>query len=197
MDMETRKEDRPTDVSDRGYRLFIAVDIPDGAIKQLLEWQRLYLARDRALRMTPAAQLHVTLVFLGQMGERGKELAGDQLDRIEDRSAFSMTASRLVGLPKGRSPRVIAAGFEDPLTRVSEIHDRLAAGLVAKRLYKKEKRPYFPHVTIARSRGRTRIKPAEIAPEPVQFTAVRLTLYNSILKPSGAEHRPLKSVQLT
>jgi 2'-5' RNA ligase len=182
---------------DSPYRLFIAVEIPSGAVQQLLQWQELYLASDRALRMTPAGQLHVTLAFLGQMGEKGLEIAGDQLDRIEDRSSFAMTATHLVGLPKGRLPRVIAAGFDDPLVRIGELHDQLVEGLVAKRLYKKEKRPYFPHVTIARSRGKPRVRPVEITPEPIQFTAVRVTLYNSILKQSGAEHRPLKSVQLT
>lgn len=179
------------------YRLFIAIDIPDDAVLELIGWQRDFLSTDRSLKITPREQLHVTLVFLGQMDEGQREQAGDQLDRLEDRSAFDLTANRVVGLPKGRRPRVIAAAFDGPLEGPLQLHDELAAGLIAKRLYGKEKRPYFPHVTIARSRGKTRIVPAEIVPDPVKFTAVRVTLYNSILKPSGAEHRPLKSVQLT
>ena len=175
----------------------MAIDIPDEAVAGLVAWQQRFLAGDRALRMTPAAQLHITLIFLGRMGEGQLEQAAGQLDRLEDRSAFELTASRMVGLPQGRNPRVIAAAFDGPVERPRRIHDELAAGLGAKRLYRKEKRPYFPHVTLARSRDRTRLRPAELTTEPVKFTAVRVTLYNSILKPSGAEHRPLKSVQLT
>lgn len=162
-----------------------------------MEWQRHHLAGERSLRLTPRQQLHVTLVFLGKMGEEQLERAADQLEKLEDRGRFDMTADRIVGLPKGNNPRVVAAAFSEPLERPRKLHDELAAGLVAKRLYKKEKRPYFPHVTIARNRGRIRLRPSEVAPEPVKFTAVRVTLYNSILKPNGAEHRPLKSVQLT
>lgn len=196
--MAAQIDNRATgDEGKRLYRLFMAVDIPSEAVKRLLDWQQRYLVSDGALRMTPAEQLHVTLTFLGQMGERELEVAGDQLDRLEDRSSFTMTASRLAGLPSGRTPRVIAAAFDEPVLRISEIHDQLAAALVAKRLYKEEKRPYFPHVTIARARERPHIRPAEITPEPVQFTAVRVTLYNSILKPNGAVHQALKTVQLT
>jgi 2'-5' RNA ligase len=195
--MASKNENRvPAEEKKRSYRLFMAVDLPSEAVDRLLGWQQQYLVSDRALRMTPAEQLHVTLVFLGQMDERELEVAADQLERIEDLSSFTMTATHLVGLPKGRIPRVIAAGFDEPIVRISEIHDELAAALMAKRLYKKEKRPYFPHVTIARARGRPRIIPSEITPEPVQFTAVRVTLYNSILKPKGAEHQALKTVQL-
>ncbi|HDY69823.1 MAG TPA: RNA 2',3'-cyclic phosphodiesterase [Actinobacteria bacterium] len=179
------------------YRLFMAIDIPDDAVAGLVAWQQRFLAGDRALRLTPAAQLHITLVFLGQMGEEQLEQVADQLDRLEDRSACELAASRMVGLPRGRNPRVIAAAFDGPAEGPRRIYDELAAGLVAKGLGGKEKRNYFPHVTLARSRGRTRISPGRITPEPVKFTAVRVTLYNSILKPSGAEHRPLKSVQLT
>ncbi len=68
--------------------------------------------------------------------------------------------------------------------------------LVEKKLYQREKRPYFPHVTVARAKGRVRLDPAEIHPEIVKFTAVRVTLYNSILNPAGALHEPLKTVRL-
>lgn len=180
-----------------GYRLFIAVDIPGKAIGELVNWQQQYLASDRALRVTPEGQLHITLVFLGQMGEGERELAEAQVDALTERTAFKVAVTGLVGLPKGRSPRVIAAGIEDPAGRIKAIHDELAAGLVEKRLYKREKRSYFPHVTIARARGRPRPDLLDIHPEPVQFTAVRVTLYNSILRPSGAVHEALKSVQLT
>jgi len=143
------------------YRLFIALEIPDEAVRALVEWQRRYLEADRALRMTPAGQLHVTLVFLGQMDEMRLEQVAGRLERLEDRCAFGLTADRLVGLPRGRTPRVIAAAFAEPLERPRQLHDELVAGLVAERLYRKEKRPYFPHVTIARSRGRTRMRPAD------------------------------------
>lgn len=178
------------------FRLFIAVELPAEVTQELVRWQQEYLARDQALRLVPEEQLHITLVFLGQMEERERDQAAAQLDEIAGLSAFEVAATEIVGLPRKRPPRVIAAAMEEPTGLLSGIHDRLAAGLVEKNLYKQEKRPYFPHVTIARAKGRTRLDLEGIHPEPVKFTAVRVTLYNSILKREGALHQGLKSVQL-
>jgi len=179
------------------YRLFVAVEIPDEAIQVLLGWQREHLAADRALRLTPPDQLHITLAFLGQKGEDEKDLASVQMDQLESQQSFEVEARHLVGLPRERSPRVIAVECMEPSGRLMALHDVLSAGLAAKGLYKPEKRAFSPHITVARARGRSRIDLEEIHPEPVKFTAVRVTLYNSILKASGALHEALKTVQLT
>lgn len=178
------------------YRLFFAVEVPEAATEALVSWQEKHLRQDPALRLTPPGQLHVTLVFLGQMGEDQRKAAAASMEGLEGRSSFAVTLAGMVGLPRGRSPRVIAAAIEDPAGRIVAIHDELAAGLVKERLYKREKRPYFPHVTIARARGRPHLDPVEVKPDPVQFTAVRVTLYNSILRPDGAEHVALQSVKM-
>lgn len=178
------------------YRLFIAVELPGEVAEELVSWQEQFLKADPVMRITPEGQLHITLVFLGQMGEGERELAESQLEDMNERTELNLTATGMVGLPKGRSPRVIAAAIEDQEGRIQSLQGELAAGLVKKRLYKKEKRPYFPHVTVARARRRPGINLLDIHPGPVQFTAVRLTLYNSILKPEGAVHRPLKTVEL-
>lgn len=177
--------------------MFVAVEIPEDAIRNLVGWQQKYLAADRALKLTPAEQLHITLAFLGQKDEKERELAAGQLDELESLKAFEVEAKRLVGLPKVRRPRVIAVECMEPSGRLAAIHDELAAGLATKGLYKPEKRGFIPHVTVARARGRSRIDLPEIHPEPVKFTAVRVSLYNSILKANGALHEALKTVQLT
>ncbi len=178
------------------FRLFVAVEIPVEATRELVRWQQEYLASDRSLRMIPEGQLHVTLAFLGQKDEAERDLAASRLGRLTMRECFEVKVTGLVGLPRNRSPRVIAAACEEASGRLAALHGELAAALVAEGLYEKEKRPFFPHVTMARSRGRTRFDPAETAPEPVKFTAVRVTLYNSVLQSSGALHEALKTVQL-
>ncbi len=196
---ERYREGRPRQPEDPSYRLFIAAEIPAAATRGLVAWQREFLAGDRALRLVPEEQLHITLIFLGQMREKELALISGQmaeLGRRDPLTSFPVTAEELVGLPKGKNPRVIAATLAEPAGRLRSIHGRLAGGFREKRLYKPGKRRFFPHVTIARARGKVRLVPAEIHPEPVKFTAVRITLYNSILKPSGAVHRALETVQL-
>lgn len=178
------------------FRLFLAVELPAEATGRLIDWQKEFLAGDGALRLCPPTQLHITLVFLGQTGEAERDQAAAALQELVGARAFEATAVDIVGLPVTGQPRVIAATIEEPSGRLRGIHDSLVAGLVQKNLYRREKRPYLPHVTIARVRERTRLDVGAIHPEPVKFTAVRVTLYNSILRQAGALHEPLKTVQL-
>ncbi len=78
--------------------------------------------------------------------------------------------------------------------------------LEAARLYEPEKRDFWPHVTVARTRRERRgsNKPAKVAvrpralPETLErpFVSVRIRLYRSILRPQGAEYEPLSSTDL-
>lgn len=188
--MPRRPPEQPT------FRLFLAVEVPEAAVVEMVAWQQKYLIADRALRMTQRDQLHITLVFLGDKTAEERDEAARILGHLSDLSAFEVAAAGMVGLPSGRHPRVVAVKLEDPAGRLTAMHDELAVGLVAKKLYQREKRPFFPHLTIARARGWARLDLAAARPDPCKFTAVRVTLYNSILKPSGAVHEALKTVQL-
>jgi 2'-5' RNA ligase len=78
--------------------------------------------------------------------------------------------------------------------------------LVAGRLYRPEKRPFWSHVTVARVRPEKRgsKRPARIERAPGSlpealcepFRGVRVTLYLSTLRPQGAEYAPLAQVAL-
>jgi len=60
--------------------------------------------------------------------------------------------------------------------------------------YRPEKRPFWPHITLARvKRGERRVPPPpdEPAPPGDPFEAGVLTLYRSTLRPQGALYEPL------
>ena len=108
-----------------------------------------------------------------------------------------------VGKPKGR-PRMLAL---DALSEQTvALQADLEQELVARRLYKPEKRPFWSHLTVARVRPERRgsKRPARIdsSPGPLPealcepFGAVRVTLYRSTLRPQGAEYAPLAQVGL-
>ena len=87
-----------------------------------------------------------------------------------------------------------------------ELQAELEEKLVAGRLYEPEKRPFWPHVTVARVKpeGKGSKRPRRVEkfpgglPKDLLQAAVcrRVTLYRSELKPSGAEYRPLAQVKL-
>jgi 2'-5' RNA ligase len=79
-------------------------------------------------------------------------------------------------------------------------------GLVAAGLYEPEKRPFWPHVTVARvrreGRGSNRSAAVSRPPGPLPkdllqpFGGVRITLYRSQLQPQGAQYTPLAQLEL-
>jgi 2'-5' RNA ligase len=160
--------------------------------------------------MRPEA-LHVTLCFLGYRPEKAIERIVELIDGVEPRPVGLRFEPEPVPLPGGR-PRLFAIGAagEASVALQSELSDALER----ERLYEPEKRPFWPHVTVARvrserqppakgqRRGKGRPKRVERRPraltEPLTkpFFAVRCALYRSNLKPQGAEYVRLGGVDL-
>ena len=79
--------------------------------------------------------------------------------------------------------------------------------MVAEHLYKPEKRPFWPHVTVARVKpeGRGSKRPRRVGRQPGKLPiellspvrGVRMTLYRSELQPRGARYTPLAQVELS
>ena len=70
--------------------------------------------------------------------------------------------------------------------------------LAAARLYRPEKRPFWPHITFARvKRGERRAPPVEAQGLPsAPFDAAEVTLYRSHLSPRGARYEALERLRL-
>lgn len=189
-------------------RLFVALDLPAEVLEGLGEWQRAEVSADPALRPSRTETLHITLVFLGYRPERAIERIAEAACGDLAMAAPLMTLRpRPVPVPRNR-PRLYAidADSDETMTLQSEIERRLVAG----RLHKPEKRDFWPHLTVARVRsekpppGRRRGKPARVErpPGPLPegllepFRGVRVALYRSHLRSSGAEYESLAQTEL-
>lgn len=184
-------------------RLFVALGLPDDLRNGIVAWGSGEL-RDPALRVVPPESLHVTLAFLGYLPEREIERLREIVRglgakapalRLEDPVAKpSLRRARLFALP-AIAPAVV------PLQR------ELEQKLVAERLYKPEKRPFWPHVTVARVKSERRgtRRPATVEQPPGALPkrllepalCVRVTLYRSVLQPQGSRYTPLAQVELS
>jgi RNA 2',3'-cyclic 3'-phosphodiesterase len=150
------------------------------------------------LRLLRPESLHVTLAFLGYQAERDIERIAE-VSFSEGGERFELTPEAIVGVPRGR-PRLFALSLEDRGGALVGWQGRLSERLAAAGLYEPEKRPFWPHVTLARVKRGAK-PPRELATElpdelvrPVE--AARLTLFRSTLKPSGAVYDALASVDL-
>lgn len=182
--------------------MFVALDLPDTIREQILAWGRGALS-DPALRPVGADSLHVTLAFLGYRPERDiEELAA--LVRATRAPAPTIELGDPVPIPAKGRPRLFALPAESAET--VSLQGELEGRLVEKRLYKPEKRPFWPHVTVARVRREERgsSRPARVSRGPdalpkslrEAFDGVRVTLYRSQLQPQGARYTPLAQVEL-
>jgi len=159
------------------------------------------------LRAVVAANLHLTLCFLGTVG-------ADSADAIADAvvaAAGSLGGGSLgVGsvslggpvLLPARRPRVLAVELADPGGVLAALQSRVSAALAGGDWYQPEARPFLAHVTVARARRheRVRVDAAALPPLPsVAVLAPAVTLFRSRLGagPGRApRYEPLASVEL-
>jgi 2'-5' RNA ligase len=180
-------------------RLFVALDLPVGVRAALAGWALTAVADPPAparLRPLPAESLHVTLCFLGGCDAADvDDIAGACSCAVAGRSPAIETAlAEPVWLPP-RRPRVLAVALADVAGGLAALQGRLADALTAGGWYRREARPYLPHVTVARCRDLRR--PAELREPPaVAFTAGTVSLYRSRPGGSGARYDALASVVL-
>jgi 2'-5' RNA ligase len=183
-------------------RMFVAVDLPEMVREDIAGWGETALA-DPALKRVPAESLHATLAFLGDRPAADVERIAGAMEEAADRPVL-MELGGPVGRPSRGRPRLVALPvLHGP---VPGLQERLSEILSFEGLYEPEKRPFWPHVTVARvraeGRGSGQSMRVEIpsGPSPTArtgwFDGVRISLYRSELQPSGARYVPLAQIQL-
>jgi RNA 2',3'-cyclic 3'-phosphodiesterase len=179
--------------------MFVALDLPSEARAALAAWRDELVEGRRDLRPVRAEALHVTLVFLGWQDEKAAEaIASASFGACSGLPAARLRAGGVRPLPP-RDPRLFALDLEDEDGRAVALQSAVSDALEAGRWYRPEKRPFWPHLTLARvKRGERRVAPLPDAPAaPAEaFQADRLTLYRSTLRPQGALYEPLAQATL-
>jgi 2'-5' RNA ligase len=183
-------------------RLFVALDLPDEVREGIKGWGEGTLA-DPALRPVRPESLHITLAFLGSRPE-------EEVERITEVMRDNIGPAPWVELldpvqrPERGRARLYALPALSPGTEA--LQAGVAQALGEESFYEPEKRPFWPHVTVARVRPEARgsRRPAVVSDPPETlpkglseaFLGVRLALYRSELQPTGARYVPLAQVKL-
>ncbi len=175
-------------------RLFLALDLPEPARASLADWRDVLISDRTDLRPVRPEALHVTLVFLGWQDESAApKIAEAAFDALPTGPPPLLTPAGVRSLPP-RNPRLFALDLEDEDGRASALQAAASAALEAGGWYRPEKRPFWPHLTLARVKGRERrVAPLPEDPRPPSesFEAPVVTLYRSTLRPQGALYEPL------
>ncbi len=177
-------------------RLFVALDLPAEVCSVLAALGSAAAAQDPALRAVPPASLHVTLCFLGACAQ-GESQAIARAVRETAAPVPSLVLESAVWLPR-RRPSVLAVGLTDPLGSLAALQERLTGALTRGGWYASERRPFLPHVTVARvRRGASPRRALPPRPTPAgSFAGAAVALYVARLHPSGARYEALERVTL-
>lgn len=158
-----------------GWRLFVAAIVPADAAAQI--WQALDGARRRHpdVRWISPAQMHLTLLFLGQTDPSRVPEVGHVLGRLAAANgAADVETSGLGGRAGGRRGGVawlrLAGPGVDLLSRLSVELDEALPGARSGRINR-------PHFTIARRVSEAVL--ADLSPPAVRFTVDRVALFRS------------------
>jgi 2'-5' RNA ligase len=176
-------------------RLFTAVELDDATRGAVTARQRviataLRAAGDRDLRLTPPEQLHLTLVFIGNVDEASARRVEDVLVPSIAISPFTLELGACGMFPSSGRPRVLWLGVSRGSEELAELH-RTVSGRLDQVGVQQEDRTYHPHLTIGRWRdgGRRSARQAyAAAPWAVSTRVDHVTLFLSRLSPRGAEH---------
>jgi 2'-5' RNA ligase len=158
-------------------------------LSELGRWQGANM-KTKDLREIATPMLHVTLCFLGyQPLERIDALS--ELVAARAAPEEELALGEPLWLPP-RRPGVLAICVEDESGALASLQADVSDALVALDAYEPEKRPFLPHVTVARVRRGRRVRPGRLpAPAPLRFRAPALVLYRSRPGPGGARYEPL------
>ncbi len=174
-------------------RIFTAIDISDGARRQVSD----YLADLRAefpnvrVGWDKPEKLHLTLKFLGDIDEPKLHNLTDAVNEAAKQiSDFKLKISKTGAFPSKKNARVLWLGVEDEKESLQKLNQILEAECESKG-FAREKRNFKAHLTIARLREPQNLK--ELIERHLQkdfesreFSVSEVVIYQSLLQKTGS-----------
>lgn len=181
-------------------RAFIGIELGNDAKEQIaLQVTRL---QKEFLRLTWVQQenYHLTLKFLGDIEERSIEVLKKSLQKTaRDLKPITITLHGLGAFPKAQNPRVLWIGVREGASSLKRLHRSMEEGL-RELGFPKDKKPYHPHLTLARCRKSIPAGLTEgilsFSMDEITFKADHITLFKSRLTPRGPHYTKLQSIGL-
>jgi RNA 2',3'-cyclic 3'-phosphodiesterase len=177
-------------------RAFFGLPVPEAQRTAMAVFLTACAAAAPQFRWTPAANLHLTIRFIGSVDRALAEAIADRL-AAQSLIAFDLDLASLGTFSHGRHVRVVWQGLRAGAQAVTALAAQVdsecaSAGLVG------EKRPFQPHLTLARARARDGAE-LPLLPDPPRLSpwrATELVLFASRLTRTGAVYEPLRALKL-
>lgn len=183
------------------HRIFIAVNLPQDIKKILSDYQKKW--QDIPAKWTSLNNLHITLVFLGEItDEELGEVCMVVKQIAEDSESFNIKLNKISYGPIGKvPPRYIWAGGEKS-KELSLIKNNLENLLIEKVRFAVDKKSFAPHITLARiQEWQWRAIEPEERPKAeenidLDFTVESIEVVESVLRKEGPQYEVIESHNL-
>jgi len=173
-------------------RLFVALDLPDQVRHSIAELIAKLQPKSRAARWIKPENLHITLKFIGHVGNEKLSPIQSALSSIRATQPVELHFRGMGFFPNEHHPRVFWCGIASSpnLVELAADIDRalVPLGIDA------ETRPFTPHLTLARFKsdeGIREVVQTATDMKSTDFGAATETnfhLYESLLKSTGAQY---------
>jgi RNA 2',3'-cyclic 3'-phosphodiesterase len=180
----------PTVGGGERIRLFLGLRLPEAALDVVEVWQHAHLER---VRVVPREALHLTLAFLGH---RPAGELPDVLEALRAAAGGVSGAIRLTPVRYRETRSVAMLVCDDEGGRGGALAADLQERLERLGVYRREGRPWLPHLTVGRFRERPGLRPDLANMGTYVLIPSEASAYLSRLRPSGAEYEVLASVAL-
>jgi 2'-5' RNA ligase len=175
-------------------RLFVAAELDEATRSGCAALAERLRAKRFEARFVVPPSYHLTLAFLGGVDEeRLGEISAALRDVAPSLAPLALTIDTVGAFPDRRRPRIVWAGPAGPVPAFATACGVVRSALVAHGF--SFDRHADPHVTLARSDGRSAL-PALEAPHALPLAIDALTLFESHTAPSGARYDALERFQL-
>ena len=165
----------------QSQRLFVAL-WPEDEVRTKLSNKQLELNLGDYGRLVPATNLHITMLFLG-------DVPINEIPEIEtfvksiELTPFSFSISKIGFWPHNK---IVWAGSEDTKAELEDLSNQIQIGL---KRYVSDRRRFTPHVTLAR-KVRRRV---QCALTPIEWRVGKVYLVRSVLSHKGSQYKLIAS----
>ena len=197
-------------MTNKNIRAFIAITLPERIVSNLKGLQAdLKTYKVKASWPNPS-NMHLTLKFLGdipcsKIQDINHSISAAILDFKKDNKRLSLSTKGIGVFPSVKNPGIIWSGIQSGIkgqtNKLEIVHSLLEAHL-EKTGFKKEKKRYFPHITLCRLKQPisknliTQILKRYSNMSSNSFFVNSIILFKSQLTSSGAVHTKLFSEKI-
>jgi 2'-5' RNA ligase len=182
-------------------RTFVAIEMPEDVRQQFKEVQATLRRADAHVKWVEPHNIHLTLKFLGDIGEDHLEGLFEGLaEGVQGIPSFEITLSRLGAFPNLKKPRVIWIGVERGKEEMIQLQKKLEESIF-NHGFPREDRKFSPHLTIGRVKSPRGLDELVTIMKDTPFEsnsiAIReVVVMTSTLTPEGPIYTPLRKIGL-